>query len=144
MQVQATYQLTEDNAVLIRFNGITDQNGPLNLTNHAYFNLDNAEIGTDVRQHYLQIKADYFLPVDQHGIPNNILSSVKNTSFDFESTKQIARDFMQGEQCSTKGYDHAFLLHKNSSNQPCATLYSADKKLTMKKFQLLNLRYKFI
>lgn len=39
---------------------------------------------------------------------------------------------MQGEQCSTKGYDHAFLLHKNSSNQPCATLYSADKKLTMK------------
>lgn len=92
MQVQATYQLTEDNAVLIRFNGITDQNGTLNLTNHAYFNLDNAEIGTNVRQHYLQIRADYFCQLI-NDLPNNILAQLKILALIFESTKQIAEDF---------------------------------------------------
>jgi len=36
----------------------------LNLTNHAYFNLENAEQGTDVRHHRLRLNADFYLPVD--------------------------------------------------------------------------------
>lgn len=69
VQVSVQYRLTEQNGLLIEYTAISDQDTPLNLTNHAYFNLEDAENGSDVRSHFLQLNADYFLPVDAEGIP---------------------------------------------------------------------------
>lgn len=129
LEVRTTYSLTENNRVRIEFEGLCDQDTPLNLTNHAYFNLDEARNGCDVRQHRLQIYADYFLPVDNEGIPNAPLKPVQGSSFDFRQDKVINRDFLQQEQRMTKGYDHAFLLNRNETN---AVLTSSDGKLGMR------------
>ncbi|NBI40567.1 galactose-1-epimerase [[Haemophilus] felis] len=133
VEVLVTYFLTEDNAVEIHFDAISDQDTPLNLTNHAYFNLENATGGSDVRQHRLQINASHYLPVDCQGIPNAPLKSLANTSFDFTQGKSIAQDFLQEEQQIVKGYDHSFLLH-HIPQQECATLSAPDNSLRLQIF----------
>lgn len=125
-QISVTYHLHNDNCLEIIYQGQLDQTGALNLTNHAYFNLD--EQHNDVRQHWLQIYSDYYLPVDSEGIPNAPLTSVTNTSFDFRQMKQIGRDFLQGDQCVTKGYDHSFLLN---NAQSAVKLYSEKQDLCL-------------
>ena len=97
----------------------SDKDTALNLTNHAYFNLENAEQGSDVRNHTLRLNADFYLPVDGEGIPNSPLKHVVNTSFDFRVAKPIAQDFQQGDQVVTKGYDHSFIVNKSMAKALC-------------------------
>lgn len=130
VKVVVTYELTEQNEVIISFEAETDKDTPLNLTNHAYFNLNNATTGCDVRGHSLQLQADYFLPVDNEGIPNAALKSVENTSFDFRDEKPIGLDFLQEEQRLTKGYDHAFLLNEQRE-KTAAVLTALDRSLQL-------------
>ncbi|OOS01615.1 galactose-1-epimerase [Canicola haemoglobinophilus] len=131
MHVFVTYSLSENNKVKIEYEAICDQDCPINLTNHAYFNLNNAVEGCDIRGHSLQLNADYFLPVDSAGIPNAELKSVEGTSFDFREEKPIGLDFLQEEQQLVKGYDHSFLLNQNDE-KTCAILTALDRSLTMK------------
>ncbi|WP_116631093.1 galactose-1-epimerase [Pasteurella langaaensis] len=124
----ALFQLNDDNSLTITYQAENGQDTPLNLTNHAYFNLyrENA----DVREHFLQVNTDQFLPVDSEGIPNAPLKSVEQTSFDFRTEKIIHADFLKEEQALTKGYDHAFLLNKNET-KPCAILTAPDRSLRL-------------
>lgn len=133
VETTVSYHLTEQNEVEIEFKAQSDQDTPLNLTNHAYFNLIDAQQPLqDVRQHLLQVVADYYLPVDAEGIPNRNLTKVEQTSFDFRQLKSIAQDFLQGDQQMTKGYDHAFLLNvEDRQQQAVATLVAPDKLLTL-------------
>ncbi|WP_299998304.1 galactose-1-epimerase [uncultured Cedecea sp.] len=132
LQVTAHYQLTEDNRLRIVYQAIVDKLCPVNLTNHAYFNLDS-EAG-DIRHHQLQIFADSYLPVDSTGVPPAGLRSVTDTSFDFRTAKSIARDFLSDTcQQAVKGYDHAFLLQaKGDLSHPAAKLWSRDGQLEMR------------
>ncbi len=130
VKVQTIYRLTEDNALLVEFKAVSDRDTPLSLTNHAYFNLNNAENGSDIREHFLQLNAEQFLPVDSQGIPNAPLKSVQNSSFDFRQAKAIKQDFLQAEQQLTKGYDHAFLLDQQRE-KTCAILTAPDRSLSL-------------
>ncbi|WP_424411633.1 galactose-1-epimerase [Pasteurella sp. PK-2025] len=133
VEVVVTYTLTEDNCVELVFDAISDKDTPLNLTNHAYFNLVNAEQGVDIRSHFLCLHADYYLPVDKEGIPNAPLKYVQQTSFDFRTEKKLAQDFLQDEQIAVNGYDHAFLLNKQQ-DVPCAILTAPDRRLQLQMF----------
>lgn len=125
------YRLGEDNRLAIEYRATTDQACPVNLTNHAYFNLDGEQ--SDVRNHQLQLLADDYLPVNEMGIPVGDLKKVALTSFDFRQPKTIALEFLSDEdQRTVKGYDHAFLLQaRGDITQPAALLWSADKQLQM-------------
>lgn len=131
LSVQATYQLMADNRLVLTLTAVSDQDTALNLTNHAYFNLDGHL--SDVRQHQLQLFADYYLPVDPQGIPNRPLTKVENSHFDFRQPKKIAQDFLQDDdQQAVGGYDHAFLLQgKLGELKPAAKLTSASGDLTL-------------
>ncbi|HCH38827.1 MAG TPA: galactose-1-epimerase, partial [Enterobacter sp.] len=125
------YRLTEDNRIAITYRATVDKPCPVNLTNHAYFNLDGD--CSDVRNHRLQLLAQRYLPVDEMGIPHEGLKAVAGTSFDFRTTKAIAQDFLVDDhQRKVNGYDHAFLLDAQGDlSQPAAHLWSADEKLQM-------------
>jgi len=127
----ARFTLTDDNRLVIEYRATVDKPCPVNLTNHAYFNLDGNLC--DVRNHKLQILADAYLPVDEMGIPPQGLKDVSGTSFDFRSAKAIGQDFLSDDdQRKVKGYDHAFLLQaKGDLHQPAAQVWSADEKLQM-------------
>ncbi len=134
--VRATvrYNITDDNAVQIEFNASSDASTPLNLTNHTYFNLENAASGIDVRSHRLRLESDYYLPVNQAGIPVQGLCDVDSSAFDFRQMRTI------GSTPGT-GYDHAFLLRSPKStpgstptpslDEPVAILRAPDESLDL-------------
>ncbi len=130
--VRLRYHLDDNNTLSIRYDATVDKACPVNLTNHAYFNLD-AKHG-DALQHRLQLNAERYLPVDSEGIPNAPLKSVAGNSFDFRQPKTLAQDFLQDDdQRAVKGYDHAYLLN-STPDSPAATLWSADGKLQLNVF----------
>lgn len=131
LRATARYALTEDNCITVEFRAKTSKPCPVNLTNHAYFNLDGQQ--NDIRQHRLQLLADSYLPVDSSGIPQAGLKDVDGTSFDFRTPKTIADDFLSDDdQKLVKGYDHAFLLQaQGDASLPAAHVWSSDNKLQM-------------
>ncbi|WP_158784697.1 galactose-1-epimerase [Pantoea sp. BAV 3049] len=131
--VTLLYRLEDDNTLSISYQATVDQACPVNLTNHAYFNLDADH--DDARHHRLQLNAGHYLPVSSEGIPNADLKEVAGTSFDFRQPKTVAQDFLQDEdQRAVKGYDHAFLLNSTDGEQPAAELWSADGRLKLSVF----------
>ncbi|ANS41773.1 galactose-1-epimerase [Serratia inhibens] len=135
LDVQVNYRLTADNRLEISYQARTDRACPVNLTNHAYFNLDGA--GTDARRQRLQLFADLYLPVDSEGIPNAELTPVEGSGMDFRHPKTLLQDFLRDrDQQRVKGYDHAYLLHRTCGalDCPAAHLWSADGQVQMSVF----------
>lgn len=135
LQVEAKFVLNDDNSVEICYRANCDKNSPVNLTNHAYFNLNGYR--SDVRTHKLFIDAEQYLPVDNSGIPQDGLKPVVKSGFDFRNLKMIAQDFLKDDdQKLTKGYDHSFLLNQHSLSkltgiQAQVVLCSEDEKLQL-------------
>lgn len=135
LQVDVTYTLTDTNKVDIRYQATVDRGCPVNMTNHAYFNLDG--VNHDSREHRLYINSDTFLPVDSEGIPNADLTPVADLSMDFRQPKTLSQDFLQDKfQQQVSGYDHAYLLSEECRNgdKAAALLWSSDNKVKMSVF----------
>ncbi|MGR5529627.1 galactose-1-epimerase [Vibrio alfacsensis] len=131
LEVQVTYTLTDDNQVSIAYVARTDKATPVNLTNHAYFNLLGAEADLDCRSHRLSIAASQYLPTNEVGIPLGALQDVQGTGFDFRGEKPVSEHFLQDEQqIVAKGYDHSYLFdaHRDVS-KPVALVVSPDEKV---------------
>ncbi|MUJ20253.1 galactose-1-epimerase [Aliivibrio fischeri] len=136
LDVTVKYQLTNDNEVTISYKAKTNKTTPINLTNHAYFNLlgaDSEHLGID---HILSVNSQEFVPTTELGIPKGQWKRVKNTNFDFTSPKVISQDFMlDKDQEKAKGYDHSFVLDKAcSKGESAASLTSPDSLVTMHVF----------
>lgn len=136
LKVVVCYHLTDDSQVVISYNATADKATPVNLTNHAYFNLSGAESGVDIKDNILSINADNYLPTDKQGIPCGELVATDGSSFDFRQPKKVEQDFLADQQQKVaKGYDHSFLLNHNCREGECAAqVTTADKSLSLKLF----------
>ena len=98
LHTTVTYQLTDDNEVIISYRAVTTKPTVLNLTNHSYFNLSGAG-DPYVGDHLLQINADYYLPTDETAIPYGPKEKVEGTPMDFRTPhtvgERINDDFEQ-------------------------------------------------
>ncbi len=121
LSVQVIYTLTADNGLKIDYSATTDKATPVNLTNHAYFNLSAGKDST-ILDHELMLKADKFTEVDTVLIPTGKLPDVKGTPMDFNTAKKIGKDIAAVKG----GYDHNWVLSKNANTlELAATLYHA-------------------
>lgn len=118
LSVTLTYTLTDDNELDIHYSATTDKATILNLTNHSYFNL-SGQGDPSVNDHLMMINADMYLPTDSTAIPFGDPHPVKGTPFDFIEPhtigERIEDDFEQLH--FGKGYDHNFVLNKNSEDE---------------------------
>ncbi len=111
LDVEADYVLTDRDELRVEFRARTDQATPVNLTNHAYWNLSGS--GT-ILDHELMLAADYYLPVDEGLIPTGELRPVAGTPMDFTRPKAIGADI--GRLAPAVGYDHCYVLRSQDGS----------------------------
>lgn len=118
----ATYTWSEDDVLRLELTAKSDAPTVVNLTNHAYFNLDGADSGS-VLGHKMRIKAERWLPTDATQIPTGELAPVEGTPMDFREAKEIGRDIRADFEALHigKGYDHCWALDGTQGGE-----YEAD------------------
>jgi aldose 1-epimerase len=111
LDIKVRYQLTDNNALVIDYEATTTKSCPVNLTNHAYFNLSGG-LQRDVLQHRVMLHASHYTEVDDACIPSGRLLSVKDTELDFRQPKALkdAPILM-----SDTGFDHNFVIDHPSA-----------------------------
>ncbi|RCH56088.1 galactose-1-epimerase [Mucilaginibacter hurinus] len=132
LNVKVTYQLTDDNAVKVSYEATTDKTTVVNLTNHAFYNLNGSGSG-DILNHTLQIDADNYIPVDNTLIPTGEIAKVTGTPFDFTKPTTIGKRIgVDNEQLKAgKGYDHNYVLNQHDDKKPIATVTGDLSGITM-------------
>jgi len=106
--VTARYTLHGD-TLEVHYEAVTDAATPVNLTNHAYWNLAGAGSGT-ILDHELQIFASRFTPSDRELIPTGEIAPVVGTAVDFQRPRRIGDRIDKVSAPPTLGYDHNLLL----------------------------------
>ncbi len=112
LQVNVIYTLDDNNTLSIRYEAESDADTVLNLTNHAYWNLNGHASGS-AEGHILTLPASYYCPTDRHALVTGDIASVDGTPFDFRMAQSIgSRVNDPCEQLSYGlGYDHCYLIN---------------------------------
>ncbi|MGG4609731.1 galactose-1-epimerase [Providencia sp. Me31A] len=113
LYVEVSYELTEDNQVIIDYKYQSSAHCPVSLSNHTYFNLAGEDSVRTALEHDLRIHADSYLPIDSDGALTGIWRDVAKTHFDFRQSMRIGRHFLQDEeQRAVGGYEHTWMLNR--------------------------------
>lgn len=113
LSVTVTYMLTDANELRIGYEAVTNKKTPVNLTNHAYWNLKGEGNG-DILGHVVRLEADKYTAVDSAVtlIPTGEIASVAGTPLDFTSPHAVGERIARVEG----GYDHNFVLRNGGGS----------------------------
>lgn len=111
LKISVTYTLTDDNALEIHYEGVSDKKTLINATNHTYFNLAGHKSGSILNTELKLICSNY-TPVVAGAIPTGEIATVSGTVMDFTSFKKIGDEIEENvEQLKlVKGYDHNYVV----------------------------------
>lgn len=135
VEVSVTYTLNDQNQLTIDYSATSDKATIINLTNHAYFNLDGHQAGS-ILEHEVMLNANHFTPIDESSIPTGVILDVAGTPLDFRQRKAIGLDIESEDRQMTfgSGYDHNFVINHSEpgSVSLAAEVYSPNSGRVMK------------
>lgn len=134
LAVKVTMTLTDDNAVDIQYEAVTDKETVVNLTNHSYFNL-SGDANNSILNDVLMINADSFTPVDDTFMTTGEIATVEGTPMDFRTPTPIGERIDDYEYEQLKfgdGYDHNWVLNTAGDvSKLAATVYSPESGIQL-------------
>jgi aldose 1-epimerase len=147
LTVTARYEVGPS-ALHITYRASTDRRTPVNMTQHAYFNLAG-EDGGRIDDHRLRVAASAWTPVDEALVPIGDVEPVDGTPFDLREGVRLGDGIAAlGATGHGDGYDHnlwldgapggprqvAELSHPGTgrrmvleSDQPCLQVYTGNR-----------------
>ena len=122
LDIEVTYSLPSSRELRIDYQAKTDKRTPVNLTNHAYWNLSGAGDPT-ILDHELILDAQTYPPCDDTLIPTGQIASVADTPLDFRRARTIGEHIGPLNETAAKGYDHNYVINVGSTLRRAAELY---------------------
>jgi aldose 1-epimerase len=105
LDVVARYELDEASRLTMYFEARSDKATPVNIVNHAYYNLGGAGSG-QILDHELTLNAEHYVDVDEALMPTGSLARVEGTPYDFRSPHAVGERI----DATPGGYDHCFVV----------------------------------
>ena len=128
LNVQMSFEVTNDQELIIEISAFIDQTTVINMTHHGYFNLDGD--ADCIENHLVKIPASNTLAQDENYVVTGELKPVLNTTHDFTVERSINKYWNHQE-----GYDQAFVLDKPFGEwAEAASAYSNKSGIKMKVF----------
>lgn len=106
-----TYTLTDDDVLRLDYTATTTKPTPVNLTNHAFFNLAG---GGEIAAHQLALRADNYTVFDADKIPTGEIRSVEGTPFDFRRGRRL--DAYAAQLGPRANYDQHVIVNRPSGD----------------------------
>lgn len=112
MKVTVRYSLVSRMCLQIDYFAEAESETVINLTNHAYFNLNGDH--SSIANHEVWINSEMYLPMGPDMLPTGNISNVKDTVFDFRTKVALAERLEEpAPQLELAGgFDHFFMLNK--------------------------------
>ena len=80
------YRMLEPATLRVELSAVSDKPTVVNLTQHAYFNLDGSQ---DILDHQVRLFADFYTPADAELIPTGEIRAVAGTPYDFRAARPV-------------------------------------------------------
>jgi aldose 1-epimerase len=134
LKAVARYEWTEENELRLTITAESDAPTVVNLTNHAYFNL-NGEGNGNILGHVLRLNASEYLPTTDSLIPLGESAPVAGTPMDFVNEKVIGAEIKADFPALNygKGYDNCWVIDgaEPGQIQEAAYLYAPESGRTL-------------
>lgn len=133
--ISVTYTVTDENGLKISYEGVSDKDTYVSMTNHSYFNL-NGENSDSVLEHELWVNADAYTRANNEMIATGEIVDVTGTALDFRTAKPIGRDINKDEEPLQigSGYDHNWAINAHEADEAIVRLTSAESGISLEVF----------
>jgi aldose 1-epimerase len=123
LKTQIDFQWIEGNELLITYHAETDQETPVCITHHSYFNLTAEDFGK-IGHHIIQLNAGNYLETNEELLPTGVILPVDGKALDLRKPVEIKKGLESTDQCITSvgGFDHCYVLDNKSEEMKQAAV----------------------
>ena len=131
LEVVIRFELNDENELSYMYTAACDEQTPVNLTHHSYFNLNN---GMDtIHDHEIKIYSSNVLEQDENLTPTGNIDPVADTVFDFRDFQRIGDGLAKIPE-----YDKSFIIDNKVYNSTLSLVAEARLMQTKTHLQIYS------